>query len=140
MQTRLYGYCLIGRFCRFLQRLDLSNNSIGADGATVLAQQAAQHWRNMQHLQFNGNAIGNAGAQALAEHAAPYWLGLMRLELQQNGISNRGAAALAEPAVLQKWKHMQQLDLRCNSISAECSEILRMAAVKMWQRPGAILV
>jgi Ran GTPase-activating protein (RanGAP) involved in mRNA processing and transport len=62
------------------------------------------------------------------------------LALQDNAINSRGAAALAEPATLSRWRQMQRLDLRGNSISKECAEILHMAATRMWGRPETILV
>lgn len=128
---------------RYLRHLDLSGNSIGPEGAAALAvgpRPGAHHWPQLQRLLLDSNTIGNAGAQALAQHDAAQWPGLLFLGLQQNGIQIRGAAALAEPATMQKWGQMQTLDLRHNSISGQCADILRLAAAKMWNRPGAIVM
>jgi Ran GTPase-activating protein (RanGAP) involved in mRNA processing and transport len=87
-----------------LQSLVLSDNSIGAAGATALA---AQHLPNLQSLYLVSNSIGDAGATALAQQAAQHWPNLQDLYLCGNLMPGANAAK----AALRRWARSKGVSL-----------------------------
>ena len=95
-----------------LQYLDLSHNSIGADGAVAMAK-GLKNAVKLQYLDLTENYIGDDGAVAIAEglkNAAS----LQTLKLVRNKIGCDGVAALAEG--LKHLTSLQVLELSSNTI------------------------
>jgi uncharacterized protein (TIGR02996 family) len=127
------------RTARFLTKLNLVGNNIGAEGAAALARSPAL--RPLVILELRGNAIGDEGVLALARSetlGSLAWLGLAgnavgdegvlaltrsersraltELDLRDNGIGDEGALALARSEGLGS---LTELDLRGNHIGDE---------------------
>jgi uncharacterized protein (TIGR02996 family) len=83
---------LLGGSLPRLVRLDLSNNTVGDEGAEALA--ASLFLKQISMLDLTGNRITDAGALALA--ASPHAAGLAWLELAKNPISPAGLNVLRE--------------------------------------------
>jgi tetratricopeptide (TPR) repeat protein len=74
--------------------LDLRGQSLGDDGAVLLAGQLGADGAAVRRLLLDVNGIADAGATALAE-ALRWSPGLTALGLSGNAVSNAGATALA---------------------------------------------
>ena len=101
--------CTALKCCTNLQTLDLSDNSIGSDGAVVLAERL-KCGTNLQY-----NCIGSDGAVALAE-GLKCCTNLHTLNLSYNSIGSDGGMALAEG--LKCCTNLQTLYLSYNSIGS----------------------
>eukprot|EP00934_Nitzschia_sp_Nitz4_P003896 Nitzschia sp. Nitz4//scaffold249_size28687//21762//24971//NITZ4_008119-RA/size28687-snap-gene-0.4-mRNA-1//1//CDS//3329544023//3886//frame0 len=97
-----------------LHVLSLNNNSIGADGAIILADSLST-MTNLTELYLEHNMIGDEGTVALAE-ALQDNEALSLLTLAFNSIGDRGAVALAQ--ALQGLPSLTGLYLDGNSIGA----------------------
>lgn len=75
-----------------LNRLDLSGNSVGDEGITVLARSPLLG--RLRLLDLTNNRVGDPGALALA--ASPHAAGLGWLDLSKNPIGPAGQSALRE--------------------------------------------
>lgn len=102
---------------RRLQSLCLSNNSIGAAGAQILA--GSPLLAGLAQLTLEGCNLQDDGAYALAE--SPHANSLVALHLQLNEISDVGLALLAESTCLGQ---LTELDLSFNFVGDEGIEAL----------------
>ncbi|XP_072019714.1 uncharacterized protein [Amphiura filiformis] len=103
-----------------LRHLNLGDNSIGSDGASVLAQ-SFQHTPALQHLDLGWNSIGSDGASALAQ-SFQHTPALQHLHLHYNRIGSDGASALAQS--FQHTPALQHLNLGHNSIGSDGASAL----------------
>ena len=105
-----------------LQYLDLSQNSIGVDGAVAIAK-GLKNAVNLQYLVLSWNNIGisDDGVEALAK-GIKHLTSLQVLELDYNEIGDDGVAALAEG--LKHLTSLQTLNLGGNRIGDDGVEAL----------------
>jgi Ran GTPase-activating protein (RanGAP) involved in mRNA processing and transport len=127
-----------------LSSLDLTMNSIQADGAQALANvpfgdlkflfllgcevgtegaeslAASQALKSLTVLALSGNSVGDRGAAAIAE--SPHLTGLTLLDLGANGIGNKGAIAIAKSPTLETLK---SLELSGNDVGAPAEAKLK---------------
>lgn len=75
-----------------LQRLDMSQNVVGDNGAIALAH--SPMLRHLRRLDLAGNHVGDSGAEALAR--SPFAENLEILELRNNPIGTAGLMTLRE--------------------------------------------
>ena len=109
-----------------LQQLDVSNNSIGDRGATVLAEMLKKN-STLQQLDVSRNSIHSGGATALAEMLKENRT-LQQLDVSGNSIGDEGATTLA--IMLKKNSTLQQLDVGSNSIGDRgATELAKMLKV-----------
>ena len=106
--------CTALKCCTNLQTLDLSDNSVGSDGAVVLAERL-KCCTNLQTLNLSDNSIGSDVAVALAE-GLKCCTNLQTLNLSYNSIGSNGGVALAEG--LKCCTNLQTLYLSYNSIGS----------------------
>jgi len=78
-----------------LTRLDLSNNSIGDDGAIALAKMLKVN-TSLEWLILSNNSIGDKGAKALAKTLKEVNRSLKCLILSNNSIGDNGVIALTK--------------------------------------------
>ena len=100
--------CLTG-----ITSLDLSFNSIGADGAPAIAASLT----GLTSLDLSANSIGAAGAQAIAASLT----GLTSLSLRGNSIGADGVRAVFDGSASRDSGRTPRLDLRGNG---ELSDLL----------------
>ena len=118
--------CLALRVNTSLTSLDLSNNSIGDEGASSLSD-ALRVNTSLTSLNLPGNSIGDEGASSLSE-ALRVNTSLTSLDLSNNSIGVEGASSLSE--ALRVNTSLTSLNLRYNPIGGEgassLSEALRV--------------
>src|SRR5262249_30989884 len=83
---------LLGASLERLVMLRLNANSLGDEGARLLAQAPALV--GLRTLELRGNGITDAGAQALGK--SPYLHHLMRLDLGENALGDEAGQRLRE--------------------------------------------
>jgi hypothetical protein len=103
--------------------MDLSCNSIGAEGARSLAA-ALDNNSTLTSLDLHDNEIGAEGARSLAT-ALDNNATLTSLDLRRNNIGAEGARSLA--AALRNNATLTSLELRGNNIGAEGARLLAAA-------------
>ena len=95
-----------------LRTLNLGGNSLGAAGATAVAD-GLTHTLNLQTLNLGINGISNGGATAVAD-GLKHTPNLQTLDLSDNGIRHVGATAVADG--LKHTPNLHTLDLSYNVI------------------------
>lgn len=103
------GELLNSRWAGRLERLSLSENLLGPNGAEVIA--LSRRLSRLTHLSLAGNGLGNDGARALADAGA--LRSLRSLDLRRNRITPAGLAALLDSHHL---RHLEQLELTGNPL------------------------
>ena len=106
-----------------LTSLDLSANSIGAEGAHSLSEVLREN-TSLTSLNVCENSLCNEGAHSLSE-ALKLNSSLTSLDLRWNSIGNEGAHSLSE--ALRVNSSLTSLHLRWNSIDAEGAQSLSEA-------------
>ena len=106
-----------------LTNLDLSENSLGDEGATSLSQ-ALKVNSTLTNLDLRGNSIGAEGATSLAQ-ALKVNSTLTTLDLGWNSIGAEGATSIAQ--ALKVNSTLTNLDLGSNRIGAEGATSLSQA-------------
>lgn len=102
--------------CSCLQRLDLSLNSIGDDGARAIFRCCLQDNPSLLHLNLNSNLIGDDAMTALSLHPIRS-TSLQTLNLGSNNIEYEGIVAIA--SCLSVCTSLRVLKLNQNNINAE---------------------
>jgi Ran GTPase-activating protein (RanGAP) involved in mRNA processing and transport len=100
------GFQSICQVWSLLLSLDVSDNTIGDDGADYIAQ---AKWAHLQELKISSNKIGPDGALSIAKAG---WIHLQSLDVSHNRIGAEGAASLAQAG----WKELQSLNISSNGI------------------------
>jgi Ran GTPase-activating protein (RanGAP) involved in mRNA processing and transport len=98
-----------------LQKLDLSENGIGASGAEAISSMLQTN-TSLQELNLSFNSIGDAGASSIA-NILDQNVTLRCLSLRRNRIGNEGACAFA--AKLPTMRGLKELVMIKNSISQD---------------------
>ncbi|CAE8712804.1 unnamed protein product [Polarella glacialis] len=111
---------LFGPLGAQMQRLDLSNNGLGAGGAATVAS-ALPQLLQLQALLLAGNGIGPQGAVFLGQGLVALCGTLRELDLSANGLTAEGLRELVGPCQLLK---LRVLKLRGSWIAAEGVEAL----------------
>ena len=96
------------RHCRHLRVVNLSGNSIGAEGCRALAD-ALRHCPRLRVVVLSHNSIGDEGCRALAD-ALRLCPRLTRVRLDQNSIGAEECEAMML-SVPEYWPHLQTLDM-----------------------------
>ena len=124
--SKVSTLCLALRVNTSLTSLDLSENSIGDEGASSLSE-ALRVNTSLTSLDLSENSIGDEGASSLSE-ALRVNTSLTSLDLSENSIGDEGASSLSE--ALRVNTSLTSLDLSDNSIGDEgassLSEALRV--------------
>ena len=107
---------LVNAEFKSLQVLNIHNNEIGDDGATILAEGLKFNF-SLQELNLSSNNITTTGVTALIHYACP----LKRLDLSYNDIGDEGAK---EVAYKLKHKYLKELNLIQCDIGADGAEAL----------------
>ena len=81
---------------QFLQKLDLSDNTFGPDGAAAIATDILAKQANLVHLNLAATAIEDDGAIAVCKALAESKCKLQFLDMSCNEITPNGADAIAE--------------------------------------------
>jgi len=106
--------------------IDLSCNSIGPEGARVIAQ-VLEHHETITEVDISANAIGDHGAAYFSE-LIQNSSNIKFLDLHANQITDQGASAIA--AVLLGNESLEDLDLSANYITDEGASHLAQAIKK----------
>ena len=106
-----------------LTTLDLSRNSIGAEGATSLSQALAVN-TYLTTLDLSGNSIGDAGTTSLSQALAVN-TSLTTLRLYGNSIGDEAATSLSQALAVNT--SLTTLDLSANFIGDEGATSLSQA-------------
>ena len=115
---------LVAAGWRFLEKLDLSGNILGDDGAAMLALGAIA-WPRLQTLILDGTGFGDEGLAELARGKFPC---LQELDLSQSGFGPVGLTALAA----NDWPNLRHLRLQGNEdipgVQMELAGVVALAA------------
>ena len=99
----------------FLDRLDMSNNSLGDDGTTQLTRAISKRSNvHLIDLKLSSNGIGPSGVETIMNKLLQH--NLVSLSLDKNGIGDQGCQLVA--ASLQTMKSLAHLNLSFNQIGS----------------------
>ena len=82
-------------FAQYLHKLDISNNSFGSDDANAIAD-ALKHCTHLEVLAISHNTLGNEGACILASTFNRYAQTLSKVNMSNNHISSEGCKYITE--------------------------------------------
>ena len=120
--------------CRQLMELDISKNSIGPYGMPYLAE-GLNCCRQLVKLDISHNKIGSHGISSLAEgfqYCTNLFINLQVLNLERNEITSAGVAAIT--VIMKRCRYLQVLDLSENMIHMDDAALL----VGGWQRDSML--
>ncbi|CAK9009081.1 unnamed protein product [Durusdinium trenchii] len=109
---------LTAKACPHLERLDLANNALQAEGIWFLSELLQNGLPNLKELDLEYTDVGNAGAGYLAD-ALLTGVPLQRLELGGCRVGAAGAQRLAEALKNPQGCRLTRLGLRGNAIEDE---------------------
>ena len=96
-----------------LEILDISNNDIGPEEASILANEWQKNENSaIKKFNISNNRIGDLGAYALAK-AIPYLKNLTSLNISNNKIGDKGLRAISKALLLNK--NITDVDMSGNS-------------------------
>jgi CheY-like chemotaxis protein/Ran GTPase-activating protein (RanGAP) involved in mRNA processing and transport len=99
----------------YLDRLDMSNNNLGDDGATQLTSAISKRTQvHLVDLKISSNSIGSGGVETIMNKLLQH--NLVSLSLDKNGIGDHGCQLVA--ASLQSMKSLTRLNLSFNHIGS----------------------
>ena len=113
-----------------LQTLELSENSLGLDGARILSD-GLQRCKQLVELDISYNNIGSSGMSYLVE-GLQHCINLQVLNLRRNSITLDGIAAIT--VIMKRCRYLQKLDLGWNSIGVDGAAVL----VGGWQHKSMV--